>query len=65
MLTLPIATESFESISRRDGKLANVADPIQEIEFSLRNQPQYARTDLPSRACIGSIEDIFGACSSK
>jgi hypothetical protein len=35
MLTLPIATESFESISRRDGKLANVADPIQEIDYNV------------------------------
>lgn len=39
MLTLPIASKSLQTISGRDGEIAEVANPIEQVEFPLRDWP--------------------------
>lgn len=65
MLTLPITAESLQTISGWDGEIAKVANPIQKIESSLRNRPQRARTDLPCRTRIDSIENVVDTWALK
>ena len=61
VLPLPIATEPLEAVSRRNRKLADIANAINPRELPPRRGPQLGRAGGSSGSCRGAIEDVFRA----
>jgi len=60
VLPLTIPSQSLQAISGRHSKIPEVANPIQQIEFSLRDRPQGTRTDFQGGTGFGAVKNIFG-----
>jgi len=54
-----LASQAFESVTRRDGQISQVADPANLIEFPPSGGPQPLRTGSPGRRGIRPVKDIL------
>ena len=61
VLSLSIALERFEPVSRRRAKVLEHFSDVELIEFPLRDRPKISRTTAPSRLGINVIVNLFGS----
>ncbi len=59
MLLTPVASQTLESISRRDRQVPQVTDPIDLVELPPGDSPQRLGASPPGRERVGSIEDVL------
>ena len=60
MLSASRAFERFEAIARRDGELAQRADPIELGQLSRDDVPERRRTGLSRAPTVDAVKEVLG-----